>query len=308
MRIREPGKIAENLWFLGKMESCVYLLEGSRESILINGGLSCLVPTILQQFEKFHIDESKITKILILHSHFDHVGIVPFFKRRHPEITVLASHRACQVLNKPKVLQSINEANHYVTENKGLASECAKYDLDWREEIDIYPVGEGDRVDLRDFQISIFDTPGHSPCSISAYVPELEILFPSEAGGLPCGDKIITYGTSSYSDFEKSIQKLKDLPVRLICSDHYGYVAGDEASIFIEKSIQEARNRRILIEKTYDQAANVDDAALELAKRFKDENFLNLVPDETFFEAHRQMTKHIISMDRINRGDINGKG
>ena len=55
------------------MESCVYLLEGSRESILINGGMSFIFHDIVRQFDEFNIDESKITKILILHSHFDHV-------------------------------------------------------------------------------------------------------------------------------------------------------------------------------------------------------------------------------------------
>ena len=28
MRVREPGKIRDNLWLLGREESCVYLLEG----------------------------------------------------------------------------------------------------------------------------------------------------------------------------------------------------------------------------------------------------------------------------------------
>jgi hypothetical protein len=38
MRIREPGKIAEGLYLFGLEESCIYLLEGRNESIIINGG------------------------------------------------------------------------------------------------------------------------------------------------------------------------------------------------------------------------------------------------------------------------------
>jgi 2-aminobenzoylacetyl-CoA thioesterase len=276
------------------MESCIYLLEGSRESVLINGGMSFVVPDIIRQFQDFGIDESKITKILILHSHFDHVGIVPFFKRHNPKITILASSRALNVLKKPKVLKSINDNNHLVIEKMGLVDQCSNYDLDWTTDISGKAVRDGDRIDLGDLEINILETPGHSPCHISASVPQLNVLFPSEAGGLPCGNKIITYGTSNYSDFEKSIQKLKDFPVQYICSDHYGYVTGDEAMSFIENSIRVAKERRILMQETYKKTRSVDESASMLADLFKDENFVGIIPDEIFSEAHRQMLLHVI--------------
>jgi 2-aminobenzoylacetyl-CoA thioesterase len=294
MRIRSPGKINDNLWFLGKMESCIYLLEGSRESMLINGGLSFLVPDILSQFQDFGIDESKITKVLLLHSHFDHVGIVPFLKRRHPELTILASSRTSNVLKKPKVLQSINDANLFATESMGLAEACECYDLKWTTDIAVEAVREGDDIDLGDLNVIIFETPGHSPCHISAYVPKLRALFPSEAGGLPCGDKIITYGTSNYSEFEKSIQKLKDLSVQYICSDHYGYVAGDEAGSFIVNSIRTAKERRMLMQEIFKKNRNIDESASMLADIFRDENVEGIIPAEIFVESHRQMLLNVI--------------
>ncbi|UCH07302.1 MAG: hypothetical protein JSV55_14720, partial [Deltaproteobacteria bacterium] len=66
MRIREPGKIRDNLWYLGSEESAVYLLEGHDESMLISGGMNYLVPALLRQFSDFAIDTERITKILIL--------------------------------------------------------------------------------------------------------------------------------------------------------------------------------------------------------------------------------------------------
>src|SRR3989304_1646299 len=91
MRIRKPGKVREGIWFLGREESGVYLLEGDDSSMIVSGGMSYLVSDILHQFKEFGMDGNRIKKLLILHSHFDHVGIVPFFKRRHPEIEVYAS-------------------------------------------------------------------------------------------------------------------------------------------------------------------------------------------------------------------------
>ena len=94
MRIRKPGRVQEGLWLLGREESGIYLLEGEDGSMIISGGMSYILPDVLGQIEEFGIDEEKITKLLILHSHFDHVGIIPFFKRRHPKMEVYASERA----------------------------------------------------------------------------------------------------------------------------------------------------------------------------------------------------------------------
>ena len=98
MRIRKPGKVRDRLWFLGRKESGVYFLEGNDESIIINGGMSYIVSDLLRQFKEFGIDEERITKLLILHAHFDHVGMVPFFKRRHPKIDIYASRRGWEIL------------------------------------------------------------------------------------------------------------------------------------------------------------------------------------------------------------------
>ena len=92
--ITEPGKITERITFLGRFDSCVYVVDGGDESALIGGGLSCLVPDILGQLKAFDIEEEKIKKLLILHAHFDHCGIIPYFKKRWPWAKIIASARA----------------------------------------------------------------------------------------------------------------------------------------------------------------------------------------------------------------------
>ena len=83
MRFRKPGMITNNLWYLGSEESGVYYLEGSNGAALINGAMAYVLPNVLTQMREFGIDPGRVTKFLILHSHFDHVGIVPYFKRNY---------------------------------------------------------------------------------------------------------------------------------------------------------------------------------------------------------------------------------
>lgn len=294
MRVKQPGPILDCLWFLGWEDSCVYLLIGEKGMMLINGGVSALVPDLLHQFNAFGIDAARITAILNLHSHFDHVGILPYFKRRYPDITLYASAQAAQVLKKPKAIEAINEANQYVIDDRGLNDRCQPLDLQWRADIDCQAVREGDRIDLGGLDVFIYETPGHSPCSISAYVPKLRLLFPSEAGGLPFRDKIIAYGTSNFSDFERGSCRLKEFDVRYLCSDHYGYVKGDEASNFIDASIKETKWRRKLMEAAYKNTGSVEAAGKEMAVLFQDENAARLVPYDLFVAAHTHMVRHVV--------------
>src|SRR5659263_44783 len=102
MRIRSAGKVNSSLWYLGRKESGMYLLEGQHESMLISAGISFILGDVLAQMKTFGIDAKKIKSLLILHSHFDHVGTVPYFKRTYPEIDIYASQRAWDILTMPK--------------------------------------------------------------------------------------------------------------------------------------------------------------------------------------------------------------
>ena len=104
MRIHNPGKVRNHLWCLGHEESGIYLLEGRDESMIISGGMSYIVPAVIRQLKEFGIDKARIKKILILHAHFDHVGMVPFFKRSFPDIDIYASERAWEILHEPKTV------------------------------------------------------------------------------------------------------------------------------------------------------------------------------------------------------------
>jgi glyoxylase-like metal-dependent hydrolase (beta-lactamase superfamily II) len=293
MRIRQPGKIYDNLWFLGREESCVYLLEGTQESMLISAGMSYLVPDILAQLEDFEVDERRIKKILILHAHFDHVGIVPFFKRRHPDVEIYGSARAWELLKTPKVIETINRFSREVAKRMGREGVYAKYDLDWRKDIAGTAVHEGDRLDLGAMEVRIYETPGHSSCSITAYAPTLQALFASDGGGIPFKESIITSGNSNFTEFQRSLEKLRDLKVRYVCADHYGYIAGDEAPQFIGRAIGLAGKNRARMEEAYRRTGSIEAAARDMVEAFYKDNPKYLLTREIFEGVYRQMVRHV---------------
>jgi glyoxylase-like metal-dependent hydrolase (beta-lactamase superfamily II) len=293
MRIRKPGKIGEYLWYLGCEESGLYLLAGSDESMIISGGLSYILPDVLQQIREFGIKEDRIRKLLILHAHFDHVGVVPFLKRRIPDLQIYGSSRAWEILKMPKAISTINEFSRMVTARMGRDEDCSGFDLEWRDDVDGASVSEGDRIGVDDIEVQIFETPGHSSCSISAYVPQIKALFPSDGGGIPYRETIITPGNSNFTLFQQSLEKLKDLDVEHLCADHYGYIVGEEAGDFIQQTIQMAKENRTLMEEAYLRRRDVESAAHELVTAFY-ESYPDYVLSKEIFEGiYRQMVRHI---------------
>ena len=293
MLIKKPGKVRDHLWCLGHEASRIYLLEGREESMIISGGTRYIVPRVISQLEAFGIDKERIKKLLILHSHFDHVGVVPYFKRSYPDLEVYASTRGWKILRMPKAIRTINEFSRVIAERMGVAEAASTKDLEWRDDISGTAVSEGDVLEIGDMTVRIFETPGHSSCSISAYVPQIKALFPSDGGGIPFKQMIVASGNSDYTKFQQSLDKLKDLEVEYLCADHFAHVVGEEAGNYISRSIVSAGERRAKIEEVYNRNRDVDAAAREMVDSFYSENPDYFLTREIFEGIFRQMVRHI---------------
>ena len=278
---------------MGREESGVYLLEGDRDTMLISGGMSYIVPDILQQLKEFGRDENRIKKLLILHSHFDHVGIVPFFKRRLPTMEVYASQRAWDVLQMDKAVVTINEFGRSVARRMEKKEVYSTYDLEWRKDVSGATVREGERIDLGGVEVLILEIPGHSSCCIAAYVPGFKALFPTDGGGIPLDETIVSSGNSNYTKYQQSLEKLRHLEVDFLCADHYGYVKGSEANAFISRSIEMAKESRAQMEEVYRSTRDIDAAARSLTTSFYAEKPGYFLSPEIFLDVHRQMVRHL---------------
>ena len=258
MRHRSPGKVCEGLWMLGREESCLYLLEGRQGLLLLNGGLSYLVPDLRRQMEDFGLAEERICGAVLLHAHFDHIGVIPYIKRRHPGVPLYASARAWEILRTPRALDTINAFSRLVADRMGRTALLLQEDLDWRDDITGILVREGDRLPWDGPEVAILETPGHSSCAISAWVPSLRVLFPSDAAGIPVKNTLIAAGNSHYTRYQESLKKLALLPVVYACADHYGWLDGEEARRFLPDTIAEAEDTRALMEDLLRRTGSVD--------------------------------------------------
>ena len=298
MWIREPQKVSEEIEYLGTTDMCVYLLKG-REYMFIEGGMSYVVPTLLRQLDERGVDQSKITKFLILHSHFDHCGMVPFFKRRLPQIEVLASARTKEVYGKEKAIHFIRERNRAMIEYYGMQREAAEFNLD----IDAIPVDrvikEGDRVDLGNgLTVEFSEVPGHSSCSIAAYVGKIRALFASDAAGIP-NERGIIYpiGNENFTQFQGSLAKLNEYDVEILCAARNGVFMGKDGREFISKTMRAAEQLRQEVIKRFGETGHRERVTTELCDRIYAEVKTVDIPKEIFLRVVKSIVDNIVDSD-----------
>jgi glyoxylase-like metal-dependent hydrolase (beta-lactamase superfamily II) len=268
MIITQPGRVSKRIQLLGRYESCVYLLQGREESWLLGGGMAYIVPELLEQIETFGIDERRISRICILHAHFDHCGAVPFLKKRWPWATVVASTRAKELIDKPQIVQSLARMNQNATARLG--REALERSLGFQfDHLRVEAtVAEGDRLRCGDLDLEVLEVPGHSSCSIAFYMPAERALFASDAVGLCTKGVHQPTPNSNYDQYQQSLEKMARLAPDLLLLEHFGAYTADDSRAFIPAAIEAARKTRELLEETYRRTRDIDRCTREITAIF----------------------------------------
>ncbi|MCG8685010.1 MAG: MBL fold metallo-hydrolase [Desulfobacterales bacterium] len=291
MRIDQPGPVNDRITLLGRNESCVYLLDGKDEYALLGGGMAYIVPDILKQVEDLGVPPEKIKKLVIHHSHFDHVGAVPYLKKTWPWMEVIASDRARELLSKEKVVAAISSLNMMLLPQEGVEDLKASLDI---TAIDVdQAVAQGDVVKCGDLDFEVIDVPGHSSCSMAVYIPALKALSASDAGGIPFGDRVFAAANSNFDAYQESLEKMAAYDTQIHLSEHYGALTGEDGQNYMGRSIQEAKSMRQLLESTYEKYRDEKKTVDAMVETICEQAPSNFLPREIMAMVLGQMTRFI---------------
>lgn len=288
-----PGKITDRIWLVGRRESCAYVVGTDGEYALLGGAMAHVVPDLLGQLELFGIEEKAIRRIVVLHSHFDHCGMVPFLKRRWPWARVAGSRRSRELLKKQRVIDSIARLNEFMLTQSGLAGKRPDLDLSFSGiEVETV-VGDGDVLDCGNMSLEILEVPGHSSCSIAVYVPQEKALFASDAGGIPFGERIFTAANANFDQYQQSLVKMAARDVEIHLAEHYGARAGEQGRNFLERAIAAAAETRRFLEETYAATGDADRTTAIVTDRIIAEAPQGFLPREVVAIVAGQMVHYI---------------
>jgi glyoxylase-like metal-dependent hydrolase (beta-lactamase superfamily II) len=268
MWIKEPNTVTERIEFLGRPELCSYLIKGDTYA-LVGGAMVNTIPDVLAQLNDLDIDLERIRHLVILHTHYDHLGMAPYLVRQWPWLRVAVSKVGANVLTNQKALKAIQDYNNSMLK--------AKSGVDQIEPLNIvkegFPVhliiNGGMELDLESgVKLQVIDVPGHSVCSVALYFPREYVLFASDSIGTLTEERVLPMGSSNYDDFQESIDRLSNLGAEIICLEHFGALTPPEGIEFCERVKKEAKDFRKEMIDIYKKNADIELTVEELAKDF----------------------------------------
>ena len=298
MRIQEPGFITPEILFLGSRGICMYLVMGEQYALL-GGGVAWCIETLEAQLDLYRIDRDRIRYLVISHAHHDHCGTLPYLAQYYPHIQTVASEVCAQILNNSKAVGLMREVNRKVLDSKEKPYSFNGISLDFHPISVELQVGDGDLLNLGNgLSLQFFQTPGHSRCSLSVYIPELEALFPADA--VPFSEeesgKLTVTANNNYMDYILSLEKLEKLPIRNICYEHGGVLTGDDADKIISRGLAATRQQMERIQKRYEELENLDLLVDEFAHKYQSLELFRLVPFDTMRAMMGKMVKSALGL------------
>lgn len=257
MRNTAEGKINENVLILGHPIYPGYIVKGSRKTVMVEAGMNIIGPLYLRELEALG---TGLDSLIVTHGHYDHIGALPFLKKKIPSLELRAPEATTALMGNEKVLRTMNF----------LSRETARYFEDMGIKVDDWddiaitpaefsrPLRDGDVIDLGDCSIEVISTPGHTRDHVSFFLRESGILFAGEALGNPIRERedlVKVEFLTSFRDYVDSIEKLLTLKplVKTIAMSHLYFYKGEDAPRFMDMALRDANDYRSLIDSYLDR-------------------------------------------------------
>ncbi|MCL2801464.1 MAG: MBL fold metallo-hydrolase [Treponema sp.] len=210
------------------------LLIGNEKTALVDCGMAFCSDKTINNI-KSALGNRSLDYILITHTHYDHIGALPFIKKEWPNAQTVTSEAGAAVLLKDTPRRVIRELSINAAGVLGGA-----FDFEYSDDVfkaDII-VKDGDTIFLGDITIEALETPGHTRDSLCYFIPELELLILNETPGvlMPDGFMYPCYLTG-YDDTLRSIEKCRNKPYKYLSLPHRGIAKNEDTDGYFDRSL-----------------------------------------------------------------------
>lgn len=240
------------------------LILGSEKTALYDCGMACFADNLIENLKTVLNAEGKtLDYILLSHTHYDHIGALPYVLQVWPEAQVCGLQKAKEVFTHPNARATMERLGNnakalYGVEGIKITAAGMRVDR---------VLADGDRISLGAETITAYETKGHTDCSASYLLSPEKILFTSESTGMQVTSMLVqTSPLKSYDDCFASAARLKTFDVNDLILPHYGRLPSFRNQTYFDGFIKEAELEQHMLEEAIRQGLS-DDELLQLHMR-----------------------------------------
>lgn len=226
--------------------SNVYLLVGSRRTVLVDTGLASSLPSLLEELGKIGVTLDRVDLVFLTHEHYDHIAAVSPFARR----SLVAAHRLAA--------NRIRIDDDFATVKSMFEAPMERFDVDvWLEDRSV--------IDTGSHLFEVLHTPGHTSGCVCLYDPATELLISGDTvmrngvlGGI--------FGSGNIGDYIQSLERLAQLRISTILPGHGPH--SEEGTSDVKTALARARALLSETREMFDALSNRErfDQVLESAR------------------------------------------
>ena len=233
----------------GDSSNATWLIRGNNGNVLYEAGMAYSAGRMIENIKK-ELNGEPLHAVILSHSHYDHVAGLPSIKKEWPDAVVYGSEYAAKILAKSSVRETMKKLSSDAA--KGAGIELPQYE-DSLIRID-RTVRESDVIRVGDTKIQVFETPGHTKCSVS-YLVNDDVLMASETIGVFKGEWYMPCYLVGYQMSLDAVEKLRSLGAKRLFISHRGISADrdmDKIWDFLKRKLEETKQEIVEIIQTYE--------------------------------------------------------
>ena len=267
------------------------LIFGSEKTLLYDCGMAYCGKYTVENIKNKLAEKGRDTLdyVILSHSHYDHMGALPYIRKAFPNVLVHGGEKAAQIFEKPSAKALMKELG---TSARDLFMPGSEEEI-LVEGIAIdVPLKDGDEISLGDITIKAMVTKGHTDCSMSYAFEPMKLLFASESTGLLEGKEYVhTPFLKDCNDAIESRERCKAYAPEYMSLPHFGMLPKDFIDKYWEMLEEATETKKAFIKSMADEGLNPDEMLERYTEKYWDPEMEDIQPMDAFIINSKAIIK-----------------